>query len=256
MAIGSRGRSLVVVDLASGRRRVAYRSPTIEVGLPVPLAWTPDGRWILFQNDEYGSASIAADGLPLLAVRADGGRARPLDKRVLFIPHDFVEPCGGGSFVVSAGLDRYVSADKRVDLVSPPSWRPRNLSRDESRSWYSGACAPNGRWVAATVTRNREEGRFDSAERSIWLLATDGSRRLLLVGMPGDGLSDEAPRWSRDGRSILYVEHGTRPQHRARLYLVDVSTGERHGPIAALDGGLGFYRYHDWPDIAAWYQPR
>jgi len=41
--------------------------------------WTPDGSHILYWPDPMGSGSIAADGLPLLAVPISGGHATHVD---------------------------------------------------------------------------------------------------------------------------------------------------------------------------------
>jgi Tol biopolymer transport system component len=245
--------SIWVVDSRTGRQTKVYSSPSEHVGPPIRAFWSADGGWLLFQTDTERSASLAADGVPLWAVRASGGRPLMIEREVL-VASDFVRPCGR-RLVVSAGLDRYVSANKRVDLAAPPAWRARDLSADRSRSWYSAACSPNGRLVAATVTKNRAEGRFDTAERSIWLVRTDGEGRRLLIGRPGDRISDEFPRWSRDGRFLLYVEHAAQPNAAASLYLVSLRTGRRRGPIAHIGDGIGYYGYHDWGTSSAWYQP-
>jgi Tol biopolymer transport system component len=85
-------------------------------------------------------------------------------------------------------------------------------------------------------------------------VSRDGSVRRPL---PGSRASDEQPRWSRDGRWILYVEHRTPNalQEPSRLYLVNVSTGKRRGPFASFRPDVGYYGYHDWNELAAWYQP-
>ena len=250
VAEGPRG-SLWVSDLATGTRRGIWRSsaPAGEVGPPVGARWTADGRWILFQTDPYSSGSIAADGLPLWAIRRLGGRTAQADQSVLG-GSDFVQACGK-RVVISAGSDRYVSARKRIDVVSPPSWQARTISPDRRHSWYAATCSPDGATIAATVTANREEGRFDTAERSIRLL---GGHARLLVGQAGDGYSDEQPRWSSDGRWVLYVHHPARSRPKAVLYLVDLATGRRRGPFGHVDGGLGFYGRHDWNGLAAWHQ--
>jgi len=247
--------SLWVFDLVRGNRDRVWRSPSPygRVGAPVNAHWSPDGNWILFQTDPFHSNSIAADGLPLWAVPAHGGRPVEVERAVLG-GDDFIQRCGR-RLVVSAGFDRYVSARKRVDVLGAPAWKPRTISNDARHSWYAATCAPNGEDVAATVTANRDEGRFDTVERSIWLLAVNGSRRRLLVGRPGDHSSDEAPRWSRDGSWILYFRHPSRPFPKAALYLVNAKTGERRGPFAHIDGGLGYYGRHAWDDLAPWYQP-
>jgi N-acetylmuramoyl-L-alanine amidase len=198
---------------------------------------SPDGRWLLYQTNPGGAGSIGVDGMPLWVRRASEGTPVLVEPRVLGWP-DFVQSCGNG-FVVSAGGDRYVSARKHIDVVRPPAWRPVNISHDAGYSWFSATCSPDGKWIAATRTVNREEGRFDSAERSVWLLAADGSTRRLLAGTPG--VSDEAPHWSSDGRYVTYYEHATHVKARVRIYNVDVRTGRRFGPLATQQDGLGYY---------------
>ena len=250
--------SLWVFDLATGKRSRIWRSsaPFGRIGPPTGERWSPDGRWILFQTDTFHSASIAADGLPLWAIPARGGHPIQIEKELLGAA-DFLQPCGNasGRIVISAGFDRYVSAHKRLDLAGPPTWKPRLISNDHRHSWYAAACSPDGILVAATVTANRDEGRFDSAERSIWFIASDGSRRTLMVGKSKDGISDEQPRWSREGGWILFLQHPARPYPRAALYLINIKTGRRRGPYAQINGGLGYYGYHDWDGAVAWYQP-
>ncbi len=250
------GASLWVVDVASGTRRRVWRSPSPSgaLGPPFPGRWSGDGRFILFQTDPFRSASIAADGTPLWAVPAGGGAAVELERNVLVSP-DFAVPCGRGArVVVSAGGDRYVTHAKHVDLVSPPRWKPRTIAGGRGRSWYAAACSPDGALAAATVTANGEERTFDTAQRTIWLMASDGSMLRPLVRAAG-GVSAEQPRWSRDGQWILYVEHPARPYPVARLYLVNVTNGRRLGPFAEIAAGLGYFGLHDWNDLAAWYQP-
>jgi len=244
-----RMRTLLVVGLSlfvvhGGHRTLLYTSPTNAVGPPVHARFSPDRRWVLFQTDGYESASIAADGLPLLAAPAAGGRSLRIESHVLPWP-DFLQRCGDG-FVVSAGPDRYVSAHKHVDLIRPPTWRPVNVSHDARYSWYGATCSPDATWVAATRTVDGDEHRIDGAERSIWLLAADGSTRRLLVGRQGDGVSDEAPSWSADGRTITYHEHAARYGARARVFRVDVATGRRTGPRATVAPADDYYGHHTW----------
>jgi N-acetylmuramoyl-L-alanine amidase len=239
--------ALVVVGLAlfalhGGDRSLLYRSPSDAVGPPVHARFSPDGRWVLFQTDGYESASIAADGLPLLAVPATGGKAIRVVSHVLTWP-DFVQRCGEG-FVVTAGIDRYVSAHKRIVLIRPPAWKPVDVSRDPRFSWFGGTCSPNGKWIAVTRTVNRDEAPIDSAQRSIWLLATDGSSRRLVARRPD--WSDESPQWSADGRSITFYEHRARYGVRAREYRVDVATGKRDGPLATAAPADDYYGHQAW----------
>src|SRR5438105_13612524 len=105
-------RVLVAGTLAAA---LAAGTPTLNV------QHSPDGRWLLYQTNPGGAGSLGADGMPLWARRVGGGKAILVEPKVLGWP-DFVQRCGDG-FVVSAGLDRYVSPRKQVDLVRPPARR-------------------------------------------------------------------------------------------------------------------------------------
>jgi Tol biopolymer transport system component len=122
------------------------------------------------------------------------------------------------------------------------------------RSWFDAACSPDGKLIAVTATGNGDEHRIDSADRAIWLLAPDQSVRRVLVGKAGDGVSDEAPRWSSDGRFVLYVEHSSRAGSDGALYLLDVRSGKRRGPLARFAIGDGYYGLRDWSRVVPWLQ--
>ena len=65
------------------------------------------------------------------------------------------------------------------------------------------------------------------------------------------GYADESPRWSRDGRSLLFVRSR---RGKGRLFLWQA--GRVHGPLAHLGFSLGYYGHHDWWAAADWCQPR
>ena len=62
-----------VLDLATGSVRILYRGPRHRIAPPGVAEWSPDGRWVFFWPDADNSASLAADGLPLLAVSTQTG---------------------------------------------------------------------------------------------------------------------------------------------------------------------------------------
>lgn len=242
------------VEVGSGRRTLLYRSNEHD-GPPELARWTPDGRWVLFWTDTFESGSIAADGLPLLAVPADGGRAVPLASEVLRTPQ-FVVPCGPGRVLIVSGFDRYVSAHKSLELFTEGSWAARRVSADASHSWFDPSCSPDGGTIAASVTLmpGDEDGFIDSSARMLWLLETGGTRRVLL-GAPHDRASFEGARFSRDGRKLLYVEHPTRYGAPKQLRLLDLAAGRSRLVANIGVGALDYYGLHEWAGTAAWYEP-
>jgi Tol biopolymer transport system component len=223
------------------------------VAPPKLQGWSADGSWILFWPDFERSASLAADGLPLEAVSATGGRPVPI--ATTLVHDDFVTWCGS-RMVVAAGGGRSVTAGKHIVGASPSGWSPSRIGDDRSRSWFWPACSSDGSSIAVTSTKNAEERRFDSADRSIWLVAP-GARSRRLIGTEGDGVSDEFPRWSGDGRWILFVRHASRADARARLVLARVVDGRARvvRVVARLAPQVGYYGYHDWAAVSDWRRP-
>jgi len=218
----------VWIRRAGSLRRVA--GPLRGVQLPRVVAVAGNGR-ALWWSDLEGSASIAADGLPLYANRARVANT-------LVYP-DYVSVCGG-HLAVAQGGDRYAMHGKRILFDG------RDVSRDPSRSWVSPSC--NGRTLVAAASANTTPPRIGREHRSIWQLLP--TRRRLTS--PPAGLTDEFPRLLRDG-SVVFVR--TR-SHATRLQLWGVGTVEllRGGKLTAL-GSAGrasnYYGHYDWPDLVA-----
>lgn len=256
IAVDGAGQRVWVVDVESGSRRQVYRTPGRKVASPIVAGWSPDGRWVLFWSDTLNSASLQADGLPLLAAPATGGRAVGVTDSMLVF-RDFLAACGS-RLVVSDGSDRYVNQGKVLVSVVPGPWSVTDLSRDRSRSWIWPACSPNGRWIAATAAPNRPIPRFGVDRRSIWLIASDGSTRRRVTDAPR--VADELPRWSADGRYVVFVRRALRWCAPGRLFVahVDPASGlplSVAGPLAALGPGCGYYGHSVWGLETDWFRP-
>jgi hypothetical protein len=211
-------------------RRVAGPLPGVQ--LPLVAAVAGDGR-ALWWSDEQGSASIAADGLPLYA-----NRAHVADT---LVHRDYVSVCGS-HLAVADGHDRFAMHGKRIRFDG------RDVSRDPSRSWVSPSCSSDGTRLVAAASVNTMPPRIGREHRSIWQLLP--TRRRLTA--PPAGFTDEFPRLLRDG-SVLFLR--TR-SHSTRLQLYGVGTVEllRRGRLTAL-GTAGrasnYYGHYDWPDVVA-----
>jgi len=206
--------------------------PLRGVQLPRVAAVTAGGR-ALWWSDLQGSASLAADGLPLYANRTRVATT-------LVYP-DYVAVCGR-HLAVAAGVDRYAMHGKRILFDG------RDVSRDRSRSWVSPSCSADGRALVAAASVNTTPPRIGREHRSIWQLLP--ARRRLTS--PPVGFTDELPRLLRDG-SVLFLR--TR-SHSTRLQLYGLGTVEllRGGRLTAL-GSAGRasndYGHYDWPDVVA-----
>ena len=244
-----------IVNVATGVAEEVNRTPNGQLATPIMAGWSPSGGWVLFWSDFQNSASIAADGLPLEAVPAEGGPTVTIASTLVFL--DFLSACGSG-LVVTDGGDRYVNVGKRLISVDPTSWGFVELTHDPSRGWFWPACSPNARWVAATAAPSVYPKRFGQDPRSIWLIAADGSGGLRLTDTT-DG-ADELPRWSPDGRYVLFVRRGLSWQAAGSLYLaqIDPTSGRKaslFGPIARLGPGGGYYGHSVWSETTDWYRP-
>lgn len=278
---GGQGAGGLVFDpsgasLAIGRSRGADRQEIVTVAWPslavqealsrrgfgsvTPAALARGGGWLFFWTNTQRSASIAADGLPLAVKGVALGTVGPtIVPRMLLYP-DFVGWCGR-SLLAVAGGDRYATHGKRILGAAPPLpargqlWRVRDVSRDRTRSWVSPACSPNGRWIASAAGPNGIERRFGEERRSVWLLARDGSQRRRLT-RPGSA-TDELPRWSADGRYLLFVRsRGTRRPATAlgTLHLVDTRTGSTFGPVAKVGPIGNYYGHYGWAEVTDWFR--
>jgi Tol biopolymer transport system component len=204
---------LDTISLASGARVVVLR----RAGELATLAgWSPDGRWLLYWAASQCSASLAADGWPLEAVpAAAGGRSVKAVAHMLLFP-DFLTWCGK-RLIAAAGPSRETQLDSTLVATWPPSWRQRTIESASKLSWVSPACAPSGTMLAAAAGPNTENAEFGVEHRSIWLLRPDGTVVQQLTSPPTLDLSDEAPRFSRDGRWILFVRSQVIPAGQSAI---------------------------------------
>jgi dipeptidyl aminopeptidase/acylaminoacyl peptidase len=233
-----------ITDRRSGKSRPVFSEtqsykaigPGETPGPIVLLGWGSD-RWVFFTIDPGGSGSIQADGLTLRVVSSRGGRAHRL-VRMLAYP-DYLTWCGG-RLVFTAGMDRVATNTKRLLVAAPPDWKPRPLLVAPGRAWGSVACAPDGRSVVVQTQRQSNNPMFFATRWGLWRVGLDGSHSVLDASPPS--WADESPRWSRDGRSLLFVR-----ERKGRGWLWLWHDGHVSGPLAPLGFSYGYYGHHDWP---------
>jgi len=115
---------LAIVPLAGGPPRTVY---TLAEGGYVDLrpGWWPDGKGLLFWDDPAGSASIAADGLPLDSLDLATGRVSTLATTLTYSNWLSWSPTGGLLAVVAGG-DRIIwDSGKHLLVCAMPAARCR-----------------------------------------------------------------------------------------------------------------------------------
>ena len=246
---------LLTVDLRTGRLRTALR----RAGTYATLSgWSPDGRWLLYWPQSICSASLAADGFPLYAVAASGAHrpARAVAQTLLY--PDFVTWCGG-RLIAASMPDRETELGGKLVQSEPPAWRPRTIENPRPLSWVSPSCSASGRWLVAAAGSDRQTS-FGAEHRSVYLLRPDGAVVRRLSQPTAAGQSDEAPRFSRDGRRVLFVRSrvvtaGTSAYSNDTVEVTRTTgTGTPVALFSFTSGDVSYYDHFEWPTEIAWYQ--
>lgn len=98
--------------------------------------------------------------------------------------------------------------------------------------------SPDGEWIAYTVTNTNIEA--DKRNSDIWIVKYDGSGRQQLTHTPTD--SENAPRWSPDGRLISFLSSRPGPAKGAQVWVLERSGGEAR-QLTQLKGGIVSYAW-------------
>ena len=189
---------------------------------------SPDRKWVLYAIDRFSSASLAADGLPVRAIRVGGGRSYAIATGLVYANY-----CGwcDDRFVMTAGFDRTTTTHKWLVTSTPPAWGARILAKNARLAFGSLTCTGDGVVVQSTVAD--PEG-FRSPHWALWHVAWNGSLRRLTS--PPAGASDESPRYAA---GVLYfVRSGS---------LYALRSGRLLGPLLRVPRvAPGFFGHTDW----------
>jgi hypothetical protein len=252
-----------LIDVATGARHELFHLAPKQIAPAVLDGFSPDGRWLLFWEDSYDSSSLAADGLPFLALRVTGGR--PVTIARMELAGQTRPTWCGGSLVY--GIDhggRQVTEGDGLAVASPPAWRPRTLLRAGGRtSWTTAACptsaaaARGGGGLVVAGGPTNGDSPFGKEHRSLWLGSASRASKpaVLRQSVPPRGQTDELPMWSGDGRWILFVR--TKPggvSGRGALYALDPFGGNLVGPIAPLGKTGNYYGAYGWSSQIDWHR--
>jgi Tol biopolymer transport system component len=196
---------LDVLSLTGGPSAVAVTT----TGNVLELAgWWPDGQGLLYWPDYQGSASIAADGLPLDSVALGSRSPRTLVQAMLVHGSWLAPSPAGHAFAAVSGGDRVIwSGGKQITLCAAtgrctpvpqpsglvsvdPSWSPGGTAIAFARLSASG----HADFTPSSITR------WEATSR-LWTVSANGSQARPLTAA-GPGALD--PVWGRDG-TLLFV---------------------------------------------------
>ena len=240
MLMNRLGPSAMVLYVAnadgSGERPLFDRS-----GFDYNASFSPDGRWIVFTSERAGSGQ--AD---VYRVHPDGSAVERLTDDPDLDDQAVVSPDGRQlAFVSTRGS--HMSNIWTLDLTTR---KLRNLTGGQTlpaapanlKGAFRPAWSPDGKWIAFTSDRHYPfrphmlpaPGWEHLQELSIYVMQADGTglRRLTSAGM-----TTGSPRWSPDGKRLVFYELETaltfaariqaQPTVTSQIVSVDVATGAR-----------------------------
>lgn len=235
--------------------REVYRNPDPFQTQSYLAGWSPDGRSLLFWQGWQLSASLLADGAPLMRVPVDGGTPVEIVPRTLVFSDFLAWAPDGQTLAVVEGGGRMTWEAKAITVVRPDGRRQR-LS-ENGRADLFPAWSPDGRWLAVTSgpelpgEAGGERVRQTLAERRIWLIAADGSVRRPLTA--DARFRDERPQWSRDGQFLLFARL---QGEQAQIWLMRADGADQRPVVDELTpspGWFGSYGHLAWDRLYAWW---
>jgi TolB protein len=238
-ALPARGRILFIVEDqggnrieildASGQREIATTDPTL-----AKASWAP-GDTILFDSERAVLRHVfrmAADGTSVVQLTSGPAfQERPAmssdGKTIAYAEFE-------AAFVLSHGL---FAAD--ADGSHPRQLTP-NGKRDVDSADTSPAFSPDGKWVAFERVTGLVPG-----QAGLFLVHPDGSG---LRRLTDDSLGAGYPRWSPDGKRILFTQNADGTTFLpGPLWVVDIAGGAPVALTNPVDPGISMEG--DWsPD--------
>ena len=213
--------TIAVYDADSGRRRTLTNPETVAGALDSTLAWTGDGRELIYA---VSPSAGSRGGARFVAQRVADGRVR----RLLSVPDPVIglDVAAEGVLVLHAASLRENLLELPLEGGGPGRWLTRGNSTDRQPVY-----TPDGEWVVFSSDR--------SGSMDLWTVsrATGAVRRLT-----HDPADDWDPAVSRDGRSLFFSSR------RGGSFEVWVSAADGSAPRQLSRDGVDAQNPSPFPD--------
>jgi Tol biopolymer transport system component len=240
-SLPSSGRILFVIELGDEHHLVyldkngLHEIPTLPDNTLAKAAWASADS-IIFDSERDVRRHIfrmALDGRDVVELTSgDAIQERPA-----------ISP-DGSTIAYADFVDAYLGADLGLHFANADGSNPRALTKGGSGGVDGGdtspAFSPDGQWVAFERAVD-----FSSGKGGLFLIRTDGSG---LRRLTDDSLGAGYPRWSPDGKRILFTQRAEATTFApGPLWVVDVAGGAPTPVTDPADPGISFSG--DWsPD--------